>query len=265
MAPGALKVQSAAATAKSEEDASRAPAVTRALAILQLLSTEGSALGVTHIARRLDLNPSTCLHIMRALEAASFVQQTPGSKLYVLGPGIHVLARRGLSQDPFLLAAQPCLEELSSRFKCTALVMQPDNDDHMVVTAIVRDAGLLSLHIEVGSRVPALIAASGRCVAAHSRLPVADLRRGFDKLKWDEPPRFEDWLDEVEQTRRSGVGADCGAFVTGVSMYATAILRNEAIWRVISLVTPRTAFARKEVGEITTALRAAAERLQGAI
>ncbi|MET3616273.1 DNA-binding IclR family transcriptional regulator [Rhizobium aquaticum] len=237
-----------------DSKASRAPAVDRALSILKLLASETMPLGVTEIAKRLDLNPSTCLHVLRALEAASFVQQWRGGKKYILGPGILVLARQVLSKDSFLRDIQPKLARLSERFQCTALVLQPDNEDHFVVTGIAKVEGLLSIHIEMGRRVPTLVAALGRCVAARSGLSEAELKRRFDKLKWASAPDFASWRRQVATARETGIGIDLGNFVAGFSMFSTIVFRGGAIWRAISIVKAGVEFSKQEIDEISFAL-----------
>jgi DNA-binding IclR family transcriptional regulator len=52
---------------------SKAPAISRAAAVLRLLGKSDVPLGVQVIARELGLVPSTCLHVLRALVAEEFV------------------------------------------------------------------------------------------------------------------------------------------------------------------------------------------------
>jgi DNA-binding IclR family transcriptional regulator len=54
-------------------EASKAPAISRAAAVLRLLGKNATPLGVQAIARELGLVPSTCLHVLRALVAEEFV------------------------------------------------------------------------------------------------------------------------------------------------------------------------------------------------
>src|SRR5690606_34190621 len=77
------------------------PAVTRAVAILRLLDRADAPMGVNAIARELDLVPSTCLHILRALTEEELVAVDPATKRYTLEAGIVSLARRALRRDSF--------------------------------------------------------------------------------------------------------------------------------------------------------------------
>ena len=64
------------------------PAVTRAIAILRLLGRSRTPIGVKAIAQALDLVPSTCLHILRALVSEQLVKVDPATKRYSLGTGM---------------------------------------------------------------------------------------------------------------------------------------------------------------------------------
>ena len=66
----------------------QAPAVARAIGVLKLLARERQPMGVNAIARGLDVVPSSCLHILRALAEDGLVQVDPRSKQYSLGLGL---------------------------------------------------------------------------------------------------------------------------------------------------------------------------------
>jgi IclR family transcriptional regulator, KDG regulon repressor len=53
--------------------------------ILGILAHEQSAVGVTHVAERLGLNPSSAHHLLETLKVRGFVGQHPCSRLYQLG------------------------------------------------------------------------------------------------------------------------------------------------------------------------------------
>ena len=88
--------QSARELARAVE-ASKAPAISRAAAVLRLLGKSASPLGLQPIARELGLVPSTCLYVLRALVAEEFVAFDPDTKRYSLEAGVLTLARHWLS------------------------------------------------------------------------------------------------------------------------------------------------------------------------
>src|SRR6516225_5477902 len=83
------------------------PAVTRAVAILRLLSRSPAPQSLKTIADTLELVPSTALHIVRALLAEDLVQVDPQTKRYSLGVGMLPLARAVLENADFPSLMRP--------------------------------------------------------------------------------------------------------------------------------------------------------------
>src|SRR5271163_554556 len=93
--------------------ATKAPAISRAAAVLRLLGKSDAPLGVQSIARELGMVPSTCLYVLRALVAEEFVSFDPDTKRYSLEAGVLTLARQWLRRNRFNDLAQPVLNRLS--------------------------------------------------------------------------------------------------------------------------------------------------------
>lgn len=202
---------------------SRAPAVARAAMILRLLAREHSGLGVTEIARRVDLVTSTCFHILRALVDEGFITFDAEKKTYRTGIGLLTLVRDAMANSQYPKIVQPALDRLAAQHQVTALALELDSRERMVVVALSRSDSLISLHINSGSRFPSLISATGRCVAAASDLTREELRTRFKKLRWERAPRFEDWYADVQRVKDEGFALDRGNFIRGVTVMATLI------------------------------------------
>ena len=200
------------------------PAVARAVAILRLLGRTRQPMNVKSISDELQLVPSTCLHILRALAAERLVSFDPASKRYKLGTGILALARGVMDTDSFAQTVQPMLDEISRKWKVTAIGVEVLDLHHIIVTALASSQLPFRLHVDVGSRFPALISASGRLVAAFGGYSREALRAKFDTLRWQKPLRFEDWLAEVELARHLGHSADDGNYIGGISIVAVPVL-----------------------------------------
>jgi DNA-binding IclR family transcriptional regulator len=203
------------------------PAVTRSIAILRLLGSSAAPLGVKAIADELQLVPSTCLHILRVLVDEELVKIDPSTKRYSVGAGMLSLARSALKSGGFSDLVQPYLDELASRYGVTAMGVEPSGLKHMVVKALSVSELPVSLHVELGSRFPALISATGRCVAAFGEYTPAELKSGFESLRWQNPPTFEAWMKEVEITRTHGYGIDRGNYIAGVTVVGTPVLDSK--------------------------------------
>lgn len=213
------------------------PAVTRALAIMRFLARSNDPVGVNPMARELGLVPSTCLHILRVLQDEGMVEFDSKTKRYSIGIGILPLARSALQKNTFSVMIQPRLSELSSRFGVTAIATQLAEPSQMVVVALSQSSLPFRLQVDLGSRFPLLISATGRLFAAFNDLDETKLKAEFSKLVWDHPPSFEEWLSEVDEARSRGYAVDTGTYISGVTVVAVPIFneRNEMIRSLVAI------------------------------
>lgn len=205
------------------------PAVTRAVAILRWLGSSPEPAGVNQIARELKLVPSTCLHILRVLVDEGLVSFDTRAKTYAIDIGILPIARNAIQQNDFATLVEPRLTELSLGFGGTAVATQLSGQNQMIVVALSRAPLPFRLQVDLGSRFPALISATGRCHAAYNlgEVAEADLKAQFAKLKWDRPPTFDEWKAEIEQTRDDGFAVDQGQYIGGVTILAVPVFGTD--------------------------------------
>ncbi len=203
------------------------PAVSRAVAILRFLARSQSGVGVVQLANALGIVPSTCLHILRVLSSEGLVSFEPLSKKYQLGAGVLALANDFVSRNSFVQVVHPYLDEVSRRHRCTTVAVEPSGPDHYIVIAAASGSQAMSVRVRVGTRVPELISATGRCLAAYGNWSQAELKRRFARLRWENPPSFETWCTQVAETKRRGYGLDVGNYIRGITVVAVPILRDE--------------------------------------
>jgi DNA-binding IclR family transcriptional regulator len=203
--------------------ASKAPAISRAAAVLRLLGKSDRPMSLQAISRELGLVPSTCLYVLRALVAEELVAFEAETKRYSLEAGVLTLAREWLRRNKFNPLAPPQLDGISRRFGVTVVGVHVVGLEHMVVVAVSEAGQRVQLSVQIGSRFPALISATGRCIAAFGGYEEADLHKRFAKLRWDEPPTFEQWMEQVEETRQQGFAVDNGNYISGVTVVAAPV------------------------------------------
>lgn len=205
---------------------SKAPAISRAAAILRLLGKSDAPLGLQAIARALNLVPSTCLYVLRALVDEELVAFDADTKRYSLEAGVLTLARHWLRRNQFTDMAQPALDRLSQNFDVTMLGVHIVGLEHIVVVANAQSGNSFQISAQIGSRFPALISATGRCIAAFSDYSSQEIAERFKTLRWDEPPSFEEWLRQVEETRQQGFAVDAGNYISGVTVLAAPVWKS---------------------------------------
>ncbi|MFV3127235.1 IclR family transcriptional regulator [Niveispirillum sp. KHB5.9] len=243
---------------------SKAPAIARAAAVLRLLGKSDAPLGVHAIARELGLVPSTCLYVLRALVAEEFVSYHPDTKRYALEAGVLTLARHWLRRNQFTDLAQPQLDRISREFDTTVLGVHVVGLDHMIVVNVSQTGQNFRLSAQVGSRFPALISATGRCVAAFGGHAEAELAARFQTLRWDEAPGFQEWKAQVEDVRRQGFALDYGQYISGVTVVAAPVWKARGpMSHAIVAIGIGSALRRTGLPALQQALVSAARTLSG--
>jgi DNA-binding IclR family transcriptional regulator len=243
-------------------ETSKAPAISRAAAVLRLLGDCDTPLGVHAIARELGLVPSTCFHVLKALVAEDLLVFDADTKRYALGPGVLTLARQWQRRNRFSVQVQPYLDRLAQSFHVTGVGLHVNSIDDVIVVAISQAGSTIRLSTQIGSRFPALASAAGRCIAAFSGVPLGDFEPRFRAVPWEDPPTFEQWKTEVRETQLRGFAVDDGAFTAGVTVYAAPVWDGPGRMRhTILAIGLSSALERSDVDALREALLGAARDL----
>ena len=249
---------------------SKAPAISRAIAILRLLGRSEEALGVQSIARELGLVPSTCLHVLRALVDESLVSFNVHTKRYALEAGVLTLGQQWFKRNRFNSLAQPVLDRLNQEFNMTMVGLRIINQEHSIVVALSQRDPNIQLSTQIGSRFPSFEGATGRCLAAFGQYSAAELKTRFKTLSWDNPPTFSEWKEQIEETFSRGIAIDRGSYISGVTVFlapvwdANAELNHALIAFGITEALHRTDVAALEHALVSSA-KSLTEQLQGKI
>jgi DNA-binding IclR family transcriptional regulator len=157
------------------------------------------------------------------LLAEELVSFDTDTKKYSQEAGILALARQWLKRYRFSELAQPAMDRISQAFGVTVAGMHIVGLQHIVVVAVSQSDSSIQLSIQMGSRFPALISATGRCVAAFGGYSEAELEVRFKALRWDEPPTFDEWKIQVRRARVEGFAVDDGNYMSGVTLIGAPV------------------------------------------
>jgi DNA-binding IclR family transcriptional regulator len=138
------------------------------------------------------------------------------------------LARQWLRRNQFTDLVQPALDRISQAFDVTVLGTHIVGLDHMIVVAVSQSGNNFQLSAQIGSRFPALISATGRCIAAFGGYSDDELEPRFHALRWDDPPSFKQWKAQVSRTRSQGFAVDAGNYISGVTVVAAPVWKTRA-------------------------------------
>lgn len=239
--------------------------VSRTLDILETLAASDRPLGITDIARQLNLAQATAHRLLTALVARGYVRQHEDRR-YHLGLAAARLADRAHAQ--FALGAQPYLQSLVEQIGETANLAVLEGTS-MVYIAQAPSPHTLRIFAEVGRRVPVHSTAVGKAVLSNLD-DDAERDRIIASLTLEQRTEYtvgtaEGLTDLVEQVRTDGYAVDEQEQELGVRCVG-APLTPTGSWRAaISVSGPAERFTRQRVAEAAPLLVAAAEKLSAAL
>ncbi len=204
-----------------------APAGTQAIArTLNVLESflDRRELGITELAKRLDLSPSTTHRIVRALVARGYLEQDRDSERYHLGRSTIVLGqagRRHLGLDHAL----PILERFGAETG-ESVNMGLLDGHNVVVTLRVTSPQPLRFDQPVGSRIPVHCSSMGKSLLAF-KAPngPGDLSMlQYTKVTSNSIGSVNDLLEDLKGVRERGFSYDHEESILGVSCVGAPIL-----------------------------------------
>jgi IclR family acetate operon transcriptional repressor len=145
-------------------DAGGVRAVTRALDLLIELSAWDRPAGLTELARRVDLHPTTALRLLESLRSRGFVRQT-ANRAYVLGAQNFELGSAYLRNVSVWSQANQLADELAATTGETASVGVLDSGQVLYI-AIARGQQDMGIASAPGTRHPAYCTSLGKAILA---------------------------------------------------------------------------------------------------
>lgn len=200
-------------------------AVVNAIQILRHLAHADGAQGVAAIARATGISPSSAFNILRTLSNERLASFDDAGKTYQLGLGLSELAV-GFFGRSYADLIQPELERLSIAHHILVALWQVTDDAHIRVIALAAPP-VAHVNVAIGTRLPELVGAAGRCIAGLRRLPEDELRRRLTRVRWENPPSFEQYQAEAADAAARGWAIDEEHLYRGVSMVASAIVDHD--------------------------------------
>jgi IclR family transcriptional regulator, pca regulon regulatory protein len=201
----------------------------RGLAILSCFSERRPLLGISDLARAVDLNKSTAHRYVATLTALGYLQQEPVTRKYRLGLRVIDLGFAAVNSMEISKVAGPYLQALSEETGYTANMAVLDGPDIVYVARYrtVREGRLgIDLNLHVGSRLPAYCTSMGKVLLAHltperqaqiiDRIDLS--RRGPNTLT-----AREALVSALAQVRRTGIAVNDEELAAGLRSIAVPV------------------------------------------
>jgi IclR family KDG regulon transcriptional repressor len=194
----------------------------KGLAMLELLSSGDAPLGVTALARHMDMPKSGVHRLLQVLRALGWVRQTPSGeyectlKLWELGQ--HLANRVDLRS-----AAVAAMRELADQTRETILLSILDGTDVLYVD-VIDSPQPVRAHTKPGDRAPAFCMATGKAMLAYAPPSVIDsIVENFEVFTPLTITTREQLEKELERVRRKGFAYNRGEWGGGVRGIAAPI------------------------------------------
>lgn len=218
----------------------------RGLAILSSFTPARPLLGISDLARAVDLSRSTAHRYVATLAELGYLQQDPGTRKYRLGPRVLDLGFSAINSMELREIAAPHLRELSDETGHTVNMAILDGPDIVYVERCrspQQGQREIDLNLHVGSRLPAYCTSLGKALLAF--LPEDERRSVLDQVDFvrrgpNTIAKKSALVAELEEVRRTGV----------------AVNNEELAYGLRSVAVP----VRSQSGEVTAAINLAAHR-----
>lgn len=179
--------------------------VSRAIAVLDLLSSSAMPLGVREIARQLGVAPSIAQRLVRTLSNAGYLEQTGEASRYTIGYRAFQVGNAFVARNSIHSAVMPELYALADQYINGFLGVLRDHS--VVYLATVQSNGPVALTHRPGSQTYLHSTALGKAILAE--MPDTQVRRLLEEASL---PRLTDQtkvsiphlLAELKQVREVG-------------------------------------------------------------
>jgi DNA-binding IclR family transcriptional regulator len=240
-----------------------APSVKKAFAILSAISSSKEGLGVSELARGLNMAKSTVHGMTAALEEMGAVMRDPRTKRYKLGFTLLEIGRSAYSQIDLETSARPIMEDLMEKTQ-TSVFLGILNWDHVTVLDIVESRQDLKITAPVGTTMPLFAGAVGKVFLASM-----DAEQAAKIVKSKGLPRFtensivdsESYYQELRRVRQKGYAVDDEEYILGVRAVASPIKGLGQLKSAIWVVGFKASLDKKKMQTLTKDTQKAAEAI----
>jgi IclR family acetate operon transcriptional repressor len=239
--------------------------VSRAFDILEALASSDE-LGVTELAARTGLVPSTAHRLLGTLAKRGYVSQRPDSGRYALGYKLVELAN-GLEQGLARLrrVARPHLEQVQRATEETTNLVVLDGDRVIYVDQVPGTRSVRMFTV-VGAAALAHTTAAGKAILAFGPPEVVAAlysgNDGLERLTHRTLSTVEALQEDLARTAKRGYAIDNEEHEEGVSCVAAPVLDHDRRPRAaISISAPTARVLHPDTSELGALLREHADRI----
>jgi IclR family transcriptional regulator, KDG regulon repressor len=239
--------------------------VAKTLRVLEAFSFAEPVLGVSELARKLDMGKSSVHRALSTLHEFGYVTKTPDDR-YRLGLKLHELGQLVVSGLRLHEVAHGPLERLRVECKETVHLAVLDGADVVFVDQM-ESAGLARMFDRVGRRVAAHATSSGKCLLAHNDAAVeAVLARGLRRLAPRTITTKSLLADALQRVRVDGYAVSVEESEPGVASVGAPVFgRDGGCIAAVSMVGPTMRLGDEHLPRAIRQVRRCADEISEAM
>ncbi len=223
---------------KKPEKKYSAPVLYKAFAILEEIALDQQGLGISDLARKLDMSKGTVHGIIQAFLDMDVVIENLHKK-FRLGPVLIKLGNLALDGEDLRRLTRPYMEKLYKEFVETIFLGTFDGRRSTIIDKVEKPHELkISAH--VGARIPLFAGATGKVFlsgfAEHDlqKLFADKTLNRFTQNSFTDPGEY---LEEIKKVKKQGFATDYEEYLQGVNAVSVPLRDNAgqivaAIWMV---------------------------------
>ena len=244
-----------------------APSVKKAFEILGVLSTSKEGLGVSEIARGLNMAKSTVHGMTSTLKELGAVMRDPQTKRYRLGLTLFALGRLTYSQIDLKTLARSIMEELMEKTQASVF-LGILNWEHVTVLDIVESRQDLKITAPIGTTIPLFAGAVGKVFLASMEEKQAEKiiqSKGLTRFTKNTIVDPKLYYQELSSVKKKGYAVDDEEYILGVRAVASPIVGLGQLMAAIWVVGFKASLNEKKIKTIIKATKEAAEAIRSRI
>lgn len=242
-----------------------APILKKAIDIIKLLVRENRPLGVTEIARELEISKSTTFGVLRSLEQEELVMKDVRSKRYIPGNGLFELSKKVLRTIDLKATARPFLEGLVEMVDET-IFLGVREDNRVRVLDVIEPKKEMRISSPVGTRFALTAGVMAKLFL--SALPDEEVRafletHGLPRYTDNSITSAEAFMKEIEKTRIAGYALDMEEYLKGMRAVGSLIYSTHFPVAVVWAVGFTSSMNDDKLPNMIVHLKNAAQRISG--
>jgi DNA-binding IclR family transcriptional regulator len=215
------------------------PAIDHAVKILEYLRKEHTEWKtLSDISEAVELNPSTCFRILRALQKYNIVSES--QKRYKLGMYLQLLG--SVADFTFdLKRIQQYLEKAALLTGQTSMLSQRFSDDRVIYIAKQESQNAFRINVSIGQQRPITCTSAGKCFLAFADPEEVEAIIGMTGglVKYTEHTIVDKqrFMEELGRIREQGFSIGSQEFVLGVTGVAVPVFDSNRVARFVLSVS----------------------------